>query len=200
MTAPPPRIEVELKAIETCYPSNDPPFYLVLHTTLRNSEERVIFLKDGLVGATGYQPINSNQIIQCFDNETGEQVPILHQGPHSVFLNSYIRFTTSKTRQSNELPFINSSLQPGRKHRQYFKPTTFIPYWPVSTRDALSALEGLPNDSITVSDIPTPSTPAIPWTAADGNDTIVFETRSPRPKTPNVTVSLSAPSTYSLCV
>jgi hypothetical protein len=108
MTAPPPRIEVELKAIGTCYLSNDPPFYLVLHTTLRNSDERVIFLKDGLAGATDYQPINSNQIIQCFDNGTGEQVPILHQGTHPVFLNSYIRFTTSKTRQSNELPFINS--------------------------------------------------------------------------------------------
>ena len=146
MTAAAPRIEVELKASGTCYLSNDPPFYLVLHTTLSNSEERVTFLKDGPAGTTDYEPINSNQIIQCFYDETGEQVPVLHQGTHPGFLNSYIQFTTSQSRQSDELPFITSSLQPCRNYRLHFKPTTSIPHWPASAREALSALEALPSN------------------------------------------------------
>jgi hypothetical protein len=199
MTATTPRVEVELKATGTCYLSNEPPFYLVLHSGLCNSEERMIFLQDGFAGAGGYQPINSNQIIQCFDKETGEQVQVLHQGTQPVFLDrSYIQFTTSKTRQSYELPFITSALRPGRKYRLRFKPTTSISHWPASAENALNSLARAPSGSVSALDNLTPSRQTIPWEAADGNDTIVFETRSSRPSTPKVTVSLSAPSTYSL--
>ena len=53
-------------------------------------------------------------------------------------------------------------------------------------------------DLLSASELPTPATPIIPWQAANGNHTIIFETRGSRLKTPKVTVSLSAPSTYSL--
>ncbi|KAJ4377985.1 hypothetical protein N0V83_000815 [Neocucurbitaria cava] len=137
---------------------------------------------------------------KCFDDDTGEQVQVLHQGTQPVFLDrSYIQFTTSDSRQSYELPFIASSLQPGRKYKLRFTPTTSISHWPASAEDALNSLAGgASSSSVSTSDIPAPSTQNILWEAAAGNDTVVFETRSSRPSTPNVTVSLSAPSTYSL--
>lgn len=193
-----PRVEVELKATRTCYLSNKPPFYLVLHMGLCNSEEQVTFLQDGFAGTRGYQPINSNQVIQCFDDGTGEQVHVVHQGTEPVFLDrSYIQFTTSNTRKGYELPFVTSSLRPGRKYRLFFKPTT-ISHWPDSAEGALNSHAGAARGLEFASNIPSPSTQTIPWEAADGNNTIVFETLSSQPSAPNVTVSLSAPSTYSL--
>jgi len=193
-----PRVEVELKATRTCYLSNEPPFYLVLHSRLCSSREQVTFLEDGFAGTRGYQPLNSNQVIQCFDDETGEQVHVVHQGIRPVFIDrGYIQFTTSTVRESYELPFVTSSLRPGRKYRLCFKPTT-ISHWPTCATDALDSLAGAASGSVSVSDIPSPPTPTIPWEAADGDDTIIFDTLSSQPSPPNVTVSLSAPSTYSL--
>ncbi|KAF2833772.1 hypothetical protein CC86DRAFT_365586 [Ophiobolus disseminans] len=199
MTAPTPRVEVELKASRTCHLSNETPFYLVLLKKSCNIQTHEIFLQDGFAGAKGFQPINSDQVIQCFDDETGEQVQVIHQGSHiSILDRSYVQFTTSNTRKAYELPFITSSLQPDRKYRLRFKPTTSISHWPASVEDTLNLFKEVSASSVSASDIPTPSTESIPWEVANGNDTIVFKTRTSRPPKPNVTVSLSAPTTYSL--
>ena len=199
MTTTAPKVLVRIKATGTCYLSNEPPFYLILEWKLCNSEEQPFFLEDGFTGED-YQPINSSKVIQCFDEETGEQVQVVHQGTRPVFFErGAIHFTSSNTRQpDSELPFLTSSLQAGRKYRLRFKPTTSISHWPASAEDALYALQDAPSSSsASASDIPTPSTHAIPWEATDGKDTVVFKTRSSR-RTPNVTASLSTPSTYSL--
>jgi hypothetical protein len=194
-----PRVEVKLKAPGTCYLSNEPPFYFILDIRLPDSAERAIFLEDGFAGSREYKPINSSRVIQCFDYETGEQVQVLHQGTQPVFSDSgYSRFTTSNHREPHDLPFITSSLQPGRKYILRFKPTTSISHWPASVKDTLNTLAGVHRSSVSTSDIPALSTQAILWEAADGIDTIIFKTRGSQPSTPNVTVSLSAPSTCSL--
>jgi hypothetical protein len=199
MTTITPQVEVTLKASGTCYLSNEPPFYFILDGRVSNSAERAIFLEDGFVGSQYYQPINSNRVIQCFDYETGEQVQVLHQGTQPVFSDSgYSQFTTSIRRESYDLPFITSSLRPGRKYVLSFKPTTSISHWPASVEDTLNSLAEVYSSSISTPEVPAMSTQAILWEAADGNDTIIFKTRSLQPSAPNVTVSLSAPSTCSL--
>jgi hypothetical protein len=118
---------VTIKATRTCYLSNDPPFYLILDWELRNSEEQSFFLEDGFAGATEYQPINSNHVIQCFDDETGDQVHVVDQGTRAVFFErGAIHFTSSNTREPGELPFLTSSLRAGREYRLRFAPTTCI--------------------------------------------------------------------------
>lgn len=199
MTTTTPRIEVKLKASGTCYLSNEPPFYFILDGKISDSAYQAIFLEDGFAGSQDYQPINSNRVVQCFDHETGEPVQVLQQGAQPVFSDSgYIQFTASNRRESGDLPFITSSLQPGRKYVLRFKPTTSISHWPATAKDTLESLAGLYSSSDSPSDIPAPSTQAILWEAGNKNDTIVFHTRSAQPSTPNVTVSLSAPSICSL--
>lgn len=196
MTTTIPQVQVKIKATRTCYLTNDPPFNLNLDWKLCNSEEQPFFLEDGFEGVETYQPINSNHVIQCFDDETSEQVQVLHQGTRPVFFErGAIHFTSSNTRQPDELPFLTSSLQAGRKYRLHFNPTTTISHWPASAEDALYALQ---DGSASTSDIPTPSSHPIPWSATPGSDTIIFETRSSRPPTPHITASLSTPPTHSL--
>jgi hypothetical protein len=54
-----PRVEVDMKACKTCYLSNDPPLYIVVHVDVYDSEGSTTFLQDGYAGVEGYQPINS---------------------------------------------------------------------------------------------------------------------------------------------
>ncbi|PVI02120.1 hypothetical protein DM02DRAFT_702893 [Periconia macrospinosa] len=201
MTTTTPRIEFKLQASGTCYLSNEPPFYFILDSRLpENAEtERAIFLEDGFAGSRDYQPINSNRVIQCLDYETGEQVQVLHQGTQPVFDDiGFSQFTTSDRREPYDLPFITSSLRPDRKYILRFKPTTSISHWPATAKNTLDSLAEVYSSSASRPDIPAPSTEAILWEAADGNDAIIFKTRSSQPSPPNVTVSLSAPSTWSL--
>jgi hypothetical protein len=145
--------------------------------------------------------MNSSQFVQCSDNETGEEVEVVRQGTEPVLFQedqTEITFTTGKPSTPCEMPFVTSSLRPGRKYRLCFKPTSSISHWPVSAAPTSKSLSRTPGRSASVSDFPLPATPAILWQAANGNDTIIFETRSSRPKTPNVTVSISAPSAYAL--
>jgi hypothetical protein len=161
----------------------------------------VVFLQDEFAGSEAHQAISSNQVIQCLDNETGEQVNVIQQGTKPVFNHadqSWVMFTTGNCSEPYEMPFITYSLKPGRKYRLCFKPTRPISHWSASADSALRSFAKEPVGSLSASDIPTPSAQTIPWEAAGGNDTIIFEARSARPNTPNVNVSLSAPSTYCL--
>jgi hypothetical protein len=186
-------VEVKMKASRMCYLSNEPPFYLVLHLQTFNMDETVTFLRDGYESDDDYQPINSNQVIQCFDEESGEQVQVLRQGSRPKFLDrSYVQFKTSKTRKDYELPIVTTSLRPDRKYRLRFKPTC-ISHWPVTV-----TLADVSNDTEPASNSSTALTGTIPWQGVEGNDMVVFETRASPPSTPKVTVALSASSTYSL--
>jgi len=196
-----PRAEAELLVTRTCYLSNDPVFFIVLIIAEYNFEEGVIYLQDGLAGSKIYQPMNSSQFIQCLDNETGEEVEVVRQGTEPVLFRedqSEVIFTTGRPSKSCEMPFITTALRPDRKYRLCFKPTTPISHWPVSAVNTSTSLSRSPGGLLSASELPIPATPTISWQAANGNDTIIFETRSSRPKTPRVSVSLSAPSTYSL--
>ncbi|KAH8722854.1 hypothetical protein GQ44DRAFT_729249 [Phaeosphaeriaceae sp. PMI808] len=154
------------------YLSNEPPFYLVLHSRLCNSEEQVTFLQDGFADTRRYQPINSNEVIQCFDDQTSKQVHVVRQGTKPIFPDSgYTQFTTSNTRQSYELPFVTSSLRPGRKYKLRFKPTT-ISHLPASAEEALDSPAWAASGLLFASNTPSLSAQIIPWEAADGNNTI----------------------------
>jgi hypothetical protein len=192
-----PRVEVVMKANKTCYLSNDPTFIIQLRTSLCDSQERITFLKDGYAGIEGYQPLISDQVLQCFDTETGEQVSVVHQGTQPVLLegSTCIQFTTSEKLGSYGVPFVTSSLKPDRKYKLRFKPSRPISHWP-ATEDATES--SIQDSEDIESDGPKPPRSTIPWDVVGGNDTIIFETRTSPTPTPKVTVSVSTPPTYSL--
>lgn len=192
-----PRVEVELKVLPTCYLTNDPPFYFLVHIAHHDVHDHTVFLQDGCADHDGYQPINSNKIFQCLDNKTGEGVQILQQGTHPRLLDkSYFQSTTSDDRRSYELPIMTSSLRPNRNYRLRFKPIKPISHWPASEEGTPNPREDAAHSAQPDRLIPPKST--IPWVIPDGNDTLIFRMLSSQPTTPKVAVLLSAPSTYSL--
>jgi hypothetical protein len=199
-----PRVEVALKATRILYLSNKPYFNFVLRLTLRNSKEPVIFLRDGLTSVEGLQSINSDEVIQCFDDDSGEQLQVLRQATQPSFLKlepnrcGGVVFTTSTTLKTYDLPFLPSTLHPGKTYRLRFKPTTSITHWPSSEEKSLNSLSADFNSSLHAIDIPKPSPTKIAWDVVHGIDSILFETRLALPKTPRVTVLVSAPSMFSL--
>jgi hypothetical protein len=67
----------------------------------------VIYLQNGFTGAEGYQPINSNHVIRCFDIESGEQVQVLRQGTQPAFNDrGYVQFTSSSSREFCEVSVL----------------------------------------------------------------------------------------------
>jgi hypothetical protein len=89
-----------------------------------DSLEQFTFLEDGFVEDTQeYQPINSNRVLQCFDEKTGEQVHVLRQGSRlSNIDQGYVELSSSDTRGPEELPFITSALPPGQKLQTFAQP------------------------------------------------------------------------------
>ena len=199
-----PLVEVRLKATRICFLSGKNCFSFILLLTLRTSETPVTFLKDGFEGIEGVQPVNSDQVVQCFDDDSSGQLQVLRQDPRPSFLKlepnreGYATFTTSSTPRPYGLVFDPSSLLPNHKYRLRFRPTTSITHWPSGTEESLSSLSRVSNGSLATTDIPKPSTTSIVWDVVGGNDTISFETRPSPAETPTVNVSLSAPSTFSL--
>ncbi|KAH3976496.1 hypothetical protein HBI56_113190 [Parastagonospora nodorum] len=191
------RVEVELKALPTCYLTNDPPFYFLVHIARHGVQDHTVFLQDGYADDNSYQPINSNRIFQCLDNETGEEVQILQQGAQPRLLDrSYIQFTTAENRRSYELPIMTSSLRPNRKYRLRFKSMKPISHWPASEEGKPNPREDAAYSAQPDKFVPPRST--ISWVVPGGNETVIFSTLSSQPTPPKVAVTLSAPSTYSL--
>jgi hypothetical protein len=197
MTAP--RVKYQISANRTCYLSNQPPFHLLLHVELVDSLEQFAFLEDGFADDTHdqYQPINSNLVLQCFDEETGEQVHVLRQGSSRLFSTinyGYVEFSSSDTRGPEELPFITSALRPDRNYRLSLNPVVPITHWPTSAFAALQSFQETAGSAA----LPCPSSTSISWQAAAGNRPIIFRTLSSQPRAPNISVTLSAPPMYSL--
>jgi hypothetical protein len=163
-----PRVEVELKATRVCYLSNGPPFEFVLRRRSHDIDEQVVPLHDGFAGVEGYQPINSPRVFQCFDCETGKEVQVVHQGIQPLFLGR-VHYTSSSTRESYELPFVTSSLEPDRKYRLCFR-SNLISYWPAIVKEVQVPRDITPGSLSFASYYPAPSTPGILWEAADGKD------------------------------
>ncbi|KAF2733895.1 hypothetical protein EJ04DRAFT_604261 [Polyplosphaeria fusca] len=189
-----PRVEVELRVSRKLYLSKQPRFDLVLLLTLRNSPEPLVFLKTGSCEANGLQPINSDQIIQCIDVDSGEKVRILPSSTTLSFLRlepdqrGYVTFTTSSAIKEYELPLSTYSLQAGKNYKIHYTPINNISHWPSST---------FPSPDSPTSDLPPSSTPLIPWPIIS-KPTLVFSTHQFRPPTPQVTASLTAPKSLSL--
>ena len=178
-----PRVEVQLKASRICYLSGNPRFDFVVLLTLRNTKGPLWFLKDGLHDNKQFQSINSDQIIQCIDNDTGEQLQILRQGSAPSVLrlepnrSGYVTFTNCDSPKPYELTFNTSSLLPNHRYRLHFNQTDSITHRPLI--------------------IARPSTNKIPWTLVGEND-VTFTTLTFPSAPPKVTATLSAPSTFSL--
>lgn len=199
-----PRVEVQLKATRICYLSGNPRFDFVLLLTLRNAKEPVLFLKNGLQHIKQFQSINSDQIVQCIDNDTGEQVQILRQGtkePSYLRLEpgrgGYVTFTTCGSPRPYELAFDTSSLLPDHRYRLRFRQTDSITHWPAASEESLDALPSPGPEEWSAADIPTPSPTKIPWIPVGDND-ITFTTLPSPSAPPKITATLSAPSTLSL--
>ncbi|KAJ4359884.1 uncharacterized protein N0V89_000440 [Didymosphaeria variabile] len=201
MAPPGPRVEVTLRATRICFLSNSPTFNFVLLLTLHNSPLPVTFLKDGAEGLEKFQPVNSDQIVQCFDSDTGEQVHIIRSSKEYSFLRlepnrgNYVTFTTSKSRKDYEMPFVLHELRPDKKYRLCFRPTSSITHWSFDDENTLNTTTAS-EDSATP--LPDPSPTLIPWTIVSSPSSLIFSTRSAPLPTPTASVSLSAPSTFSL--
>ena len=130
-----PRVEVRMRATRICYLSGNPRFDFVLLLTLRNAKEPVLFLKNSLQDIKQFQSINLDQIVQCIDNDTGEQLQILYQGPKPSYLRlepnrgGYVTFTTWDSPKPYELAFDTSSLLPDHQYRLRFNQTDSITHW-----------------------------------------------------------------------
>lgn len=192
-----PRVEVKIKASRICFlsrPTNFYNFHVSFHFNLHNSQEEVIFLKSGFADVEGVAPFISDQNIQCFDTDSGEQVHVFDARSQAEFTHlgsgyTGVRFTTSSKRTSGELAFDPSALRPGRKYSIRFKKTSSITCWPVSvwkSSQTPSSLKALPS----------PSKRKIPHVFLGTND-VVFEVRDAPPVKPKITVALSADSTFS---
>ncbi|KAF2726569.1 hypothetical protein EJ04DRAFT_599125 [Polyplosphaeria fusca] len=195
-----PRVAVEIYATRKLYLSDHPRFSLTLLLTLRNSHEPVVFLKSGLRSVKGLQSINSDQIIQCIDVDSGEDIQILRDVMRPSFLvlqpdrRYFAAFTNAADAKEYELPFDTSSLQAGKKYEIRCTPVTQIAHWPSGTEAILNSLT---EDSLQAADIPNPSTTRISWDVV-GEDAVTFETLQEQPRAPQVKAFLSAPSEYSL--
>lgn len=196
-----PRVEVQMRATRICYLSGKPRFDFVVLLTLRNGKEPVLFLKNGLQDIKQFQSINSDQIVQCIDNDTGEQLQILCQGPKPSYLRlepnrgGYVTFTTCDSPKPYELVFDTSSLLPDHHYRLRFNQTDSITHWPSASEESLDALS--PGPEWSAVDIPTPSPTKITWTLVGDNDVTFTNLTSPSAP-PKITATLSAPSTFSL--
>ena len=195
-----PRVEVQVRGTRICYLSGNPRFDFVLLLTLRNAKEPVLFLKNGLQDIKQFQSINSDQIVQCIDNDTGEQLQILCQGPKLSYLKiepnrgGYVTFTSCDSPKPYELAFDTSSLLPDHQYRIRFKQTDSITHWRSANEELLDAL--FPGPEWSTVDVFTPSPTKITWTLVGDND-VTFTTRTSPSTPPKITGTLSAPSTFS---
>lgn len=193
-----PRVEVQMRVTRICYLPGSPRFDFVLLLTLRNGNEPVLFLKNGLQAIKQFQSVNSDQIVQCIDKDTGEQLQILRQGPKPSFLRlepnrgGYVTFTTCGSPKPYELAFDTSSLLPDHHYRLHFNQTVSITHWLSTSEESMDALSPSPEW-----DIPAPSPTKITWTLVANNDT-TFTTHTTPSAPPKITATLSAPSTFSL--
>ncbi|KAF2829427.1 hypothetical protein CC86DRAFT_404068 [Ophiobolus disseminans] len=198
-----PRVEVEIKASRTCFLTRQLEFHIVLYLTLRGSVKRMTFLKDGFDGVAGLLQLNSDQLLQCVDAESGEQVHIFRRGTQPSFIElgpderAYIQFTTSSAPGPDELPLDPTSLRPGRKYSIRLEKKASVAHWSVSAEWLLNRVSEVPNSSLTTKDIPEPSGVRVLWDGIGNESVIVFDTRLAPPKSRKVSVSLSAPSMYS---
>ena len=193
-----PRVEVKMRATRICYLSGSPRFDFVLLLTLRNCNEPILFLKNCPQSIKQFQSINSDQIVQCIDQNTGKQLQILRQGPKPSYLRlepnrgGYVTFTTCGFPKPYELAFDTSSLLSDQRYRLHFNQNVSITHWLSTSEESMDALSPYPEEHI-----PTPSPTKISWTLVGDNDT-TFTTLSSPSDPPKITTTLSAPSNFSL--
>ena len=196
-----PHVEVHMKASRLCHLSRSPRFDLVVLLTLRNSATPLHFLKSGLRSQTGFQAINSSHSLQCIDDDTGEQIQVLNLNAKPAFCTlepnrgGYVTFTTSKTPREYELAFDVDKLVAGRKYRLSFADGVEITHWEIGTDDLMSEE---PHESLSGATLPPLSTTPIPWVLLNNSPSVTFSTLDSLPQAPEVSVSLSAPETFSL--
>ncbi|KAG7005195.1 hypothetical protein G7Y79_00021g050620 [Physcia stellaris] len=163
-----------------------------------NCKEPILFLKNCLQSIKQFQSINSDQIVQCIDHDTGEQLQILRQAPKPSYLRlepnrgGYVTFTTCGSPKPYELAFDTSSLLPDHRYRLHFNQTVSITHWLSTSEESMDALSPGPEW-----DIPTPSPTKITWTLIGDNDA-TFKTLTSPSAPPIITATLSAPATFSL--
>lgn len=218
----PPRVEVGLGVDRICYLSGEPRFNLVLYFTLRDCSTIITLLKaknpsdqPNKSPVEALRPISSSDVIECVEtrsnrfisfleasfsapssppkepsDEDVDGLPILTLEPNRK---AYVTLTASIARRPYELFFDSSQMLPDHRYRIRFNPDAGVTYWRAIMPDALKGL--MPIEALAVHP-PALDQPSIRWNVIEPE--VTFETRASLPKTPKVTISLSAPSSLSL--
>lgn len=195
-----PRIELRLQADRVLYLSRETRFSLVLFVTL-NSEKPVTFVKTDRDLGKGLVNQLVTHSVECVDAESGEAVPVLtaptwkeSEGESFSLMtlydrrSDYLTFTTASAPREYEFHFETSELRSDRTYTIRCHPLT-LQWWSHDSREDILSYRASHGK------FPPSETPPLPCSAT--RNEISFSTRKDLPQPPAVTVSLSAPSTFS---
>lgn len=148
-----------------------------------------------------------SQCIECTDVESGRQIPVLESRQISQSINpgaacppqmtlepyrsGYMTFTTATNPRDYEFIFDPRALKPDCTYKIQCKPSA-LQWW---THDSQATVSEYFK---TYGTLPSPETPPLQCEPLYNNSTVTFDTRSELTPAPEVSISLSAPSTMSL--
>ncbi|CAF9918726.1 hypothetical protein IMSHALPRED_004389 [Imshaugia aleurites] len=201
MASEAPRIEIRLQANRVLYLSRETRFSLVILITL-NSQKPVTFVKVGNELGMGLVNQLITQSVECVDAESEEAVPVLaepncneskEECPPLMTIydrrSDYLTFTTASTPREYEFIFETNKLQSDRIYTVICHPLT-LRWWSYDSREDILSYYASHGE------LPPSETPPLPCSAT--RHEISFSTCQDLPQSPAITVSLSAPSTFSL--
>lgn len=199
-----PQLDLRLQADRICCLNHPSRFSLVVFLTL-TSKQPVTLIRDASGRYVGLRQTLVSQCIECSDVESGERIPVLDgkHGPQSTISeaecpelmifeperSSYVTFTTAMSPRDYEFAFDSSELKPNRTYNIRCKPSA-LEWW------SLDSKEKIDEYFKTHGELPTSESP--PLRCEPVNATVRFATRDRIHEAPQVSISLSAPSTMSL--
>ena len=201
-----PELTLHLQADRLCFLNHQSRFSLVIFLAL-TSGQPITLIRSDYNDHVGLKELLVSQCIECTDVESGQRVPVLKSRQASQSINpeaacppqmtlepdrpSYMTFTTATNPQDYEFIFDSRALKPGRTYKIQCKPSA-LQWWTHGSQEAVSEYFK------THRKLPPPSTPPLQCEPQYNNNTITFDTRRELPPAPEVSISLSAPSTMSL--
>ena len=199
-----PQLDLRLQTDRICCLNHQPRFSLVAFLTL-TGEQPVTLIRDGSGRHIGLKQTLVSQCIECFDDDSGQRIPVLDSKhgsqstnseadwPELIILepqkSSYITFTTATSPHDYEFVFDSSHLKQDRTYNIHCKPSA-LGWW------SLDSKEKIEEYFKTHGELPTSESP--PLRCDSANVIVKFDTRGKVQEAPKVSVSLSAPSIMSL--
>lgn len=198
-----PKIEVRLWADRICYLSRQTRFSLVVFITI-HSDKPITIVKHARSFDFGLLNLLVSEVIECFDTDSGERIPVLDSGLSLQLRSSnegdislmsfydqksqYLTFTTAESPRDYEFLFDSSQLLPDGNYTIQSKPSA-LKWWSHGSEEKILehyASHGKP---------PLTETPAL---VCEPGNSVSFVTRANVPQPPKIEVSLSVPPTLSL--